>query len=51
MRDAEFLRWIANRLVNVHNENPNVDFVHKLHAIADALPQEQSTPNIIRELR
>lgn len=24
----EFLEWIANRLVNVHKENPNVDYIH-----------------------
>jgi hypothetical protein len=32
----EFLRWIADRLVNVHGENPNVDYVLSLRQRADA---------------
>lgn len=32
--DAEFLRWMADRLVHVYKESPNVDFVLKLRAIA-----------------
>lgn len=27
----DFLEWIAGRLVDVHGENPNVDFVLSLH--------------------
>lgn len=33
--DKEFLNWLADRLVNVYNESPNVDFVLKLKQIAD----------------
>ncbi len=29
-----FLSWIADRLVNVYKESPNVDFVHRLRKIA-----------------
>lgn len=32
--DKEFLNWLADRLVHVYGESPNVDFVHKLRAIA-----------------
>ena len=33
-KDREFLEWIANRLVEVYGESPNVDFVLKLRQIA-----------------
>ena len=33
--DAEFLNWIADRLVSVHGESPNVDFVRRLRSIAE----------------
>jgi hypothetical protein len=36
MTDKEFLSWIADRLVYVYRESPNVDFVQKLRRIADA---------------
>ncbi len=36
LTDAEFLRWIRDRLVHVYNESPNVDFVHRLNAIIAA---------------
>lgn len=35
MTDAEFLRWMADRLVHVYGESPNVDFVQHLREIAD----------------
>lgn len=37
MTDKEFLNWIIDRLVHVYNESPNVDFIHRLRKIADAL--------------
>lgn len=36
-RDSEFLHWLTARLVKVYGESPNVDFVLKLHEIADNL--------------
>jgi hypothetical protein len=33
-RDGEFLSWVADRLVHVYGESPNVDFVLKLRDIA-----------------
>jgi len=37
MTDSEFLNWIADRFVNVHNESPNVDFVSRLRSLASKL--------------
>lgn len=33
-KDAEFLNWIADRIVHVYGESNNVDFVIKLRSIA-----------------
>jgi hypothetical protein len=35
--DAEFLSWLADRLVNVYGENTLYDFVHRLRSIANRL--------------
>jgi hypothetical protein len=32
--DAEFLSWLADRLVKVYGEDPNMDFVRRLRAVA-----------------
>lgn len=32
--DRDFLIWIADRLVHVYGESPNVDFVQKLRKLA-----------------
>jgi hypothetical protein len=37
MTDAEFLRWLRGRLVNVYKESENVDFVQRLDRIIDRL--------------
>ena len=37
MTDKEFLDWIITRIINVYNESPNVDFIHRLRKIADKL--------------
>ena len=34
MKTKEFLLWIRDRLVNVYNESPHVDFVQKLERVA-----------------
>ena len=36
LNTPDFLDWIAARLVNVHSENPNVDYVRSLHVRAAA---------------
>jgi hypothetical protein len=33
----DFLEWIADRLVNVYGENPNLGFVQSLRERAEAL--------------
>lgn len=43
--DNEFLNWLADRLVHVYGESPNVDFVHKLRAIAKNTDLEQTSLN------
>lgn len=35
--DQEFLNWIADRIVHVYKESPNVDFVLNLRRIAESL--------------
>lgn len=35
MDDGQFLDWLRDRLICVYGENENVDFVHRLTAIAD----------------
>ena len=32
--DPEFLNWLADRLVFVYGESPNVDFVRRLREMA-----------------
>lgn len=44
MNDAQFLEWIAARLVR-YGESPNVDFIGRLCSISRSLPTEQHTPN------
>lgn len=50
MNDKQFLTWIHERLVHVHNENNCMDYMWKLRAIIQATPDEQVTPNIMTEL-
>lgn len=45
MKDKEFLQWIHERLQHVHNENPYVDYMHKLRAIIRSTPENRLTPN------
>lgn len=37
MTDSEHLCWIIGRLINVHGENPNIDYMVKLQNIAQKL--------------
>ena len=43
--DASFLQWIHDRLENVHGENRDYDYMHKLRSIIAAMPEGQITPN------
>lgn len=47
--DRNFLLWIRDRLTLEFKDNPNMDFIWKLEAIAMALPEDQYTPNIMGE--
>jgi hypothetical protein len=39
IKDLEHLNWIYNRLVNVHNENPAVDYMRRLFKISNPEPK------------
>lgn len=39
MTDKDFLNWLSLRIVEVYGESPMVDFVHKLNAIAERVPE------------
>jgi hypothetical protein len=41
MKDSEFLDWIADRLVHVYGDKPNVDFIIKLRSMAKNIDQDQ----------
>lgn len=45
MKDREFLKWIHARLIEVHGENENVDYMWKLRSIISATDKELKTPN------
>ena len=45
MQDRDFLIWIHERLEHVHNENPLMDYIHKLRAIISITNPNQCTPN------
>jgi hypothetical protein len=46
MRDKDFLRWIHERLIHVHGENENVDYLMKLRSIVESTDAEKVTPNM-----
>jgi hypothetical protein len=48
MNDKEFLTWIYNRLIQVHNENAQFDYMNKLRCIIDTIPESQYTPNVFK---
>ncbi len=45
MYDKQFLRWLHGKLVGTHKENPNVDYMHKLASIINAMDPKTLTPN------
>ena len=47
MKDREFLFWIHARLTDVHGEDPLIDYMHKLRAVALSTPKDQKTPNVL----
>lgn len=47
MTDAEFLRWLVERLIYVYGENTNTDFVIRLRDLAWSL--EAQNPKVREE--
>ena len=45
MTDKDFLIWLHQRLVNIHNENELYDYMHKLRQIIFNMPNNYITPN------
>jgi hypothetical protein len=41
--DRDFLVWLHDRLMHVHQEPPNADYMHKLRAIIEKMPVEIAT--------
>ena len=48
MKDKEFLQWLHSRLMYVHGEDHNTDYMYKLRAIIESMPSETETPNVIK---
>jgi len=42
--DKLFLKWIHQRMVCRHGENPCYDYMNKLRCIIAAMPEDQVTP-------
>lgn len=40
MKDCEFVSWMADRMVHVYGESPNVDFVHRARAVAVRIEEQ-----------
>ena len=50
MKDSEILQWLHNRLVNVHGENRNYDYMHKMREIITQVDlQEQMNEAMVLE--
>lgn len=47
MSDKEFLQWIHDRLVLIHGENENFDYMWKLRSIISNTQTDKVTPNVI----
>ena len=43
MKDREFLKWIHGRLIEVHGENENFDYMWKLRSVIEATDVNQET--------
>ncbi len=46
MYDKQFLSWLHARLVLVHKEDINYDYMLKFRSIIDIIPEDQLTPNV-----
>ena len=50
MNDAELLHWLYARLIEVHGEDKNVDYMLKLRAIFMGMDANICTPNIVGQM-
>jgi hypothetical protein len=39
--DAEFLRWMYERLLYVHGENPHYGYMHRMHKVVEKMEQKR----------
>ena len=46
MTDKQFLFWIYRRLADVHGENLNVDYMHRMRALIVGCDFHKTTPNL-----
>ena len=46
MKDKLFLIWLHQRLKNKHNQNPDIDFMHKLRAVIHEYPEDKDSKKI-----
>ena len=42
MKNSEHLQWIFNRLVEVHGENPNYDYMHRFREIINDVKENET---------
>jgi hypothetical protein len=47
MKDKDILEFIYDRLLNVHGENENYDYMHRLKSILERSDNSQSTKGIL----
>lgn len=45
MKDFEHLEWIFSRMVEVHNENPNYDYMNRFKKIIQKIKEEDGLTN------
>ena len=45
MKDREFLIWLHQRLVNVHDEDYDYDYMHRLRDIILNTDKDKFSPN------
>jgi hypothetical protein len=44
--DKDFFKWIYDRLVFVHGENPDIDYMRSLKERIDKLPTSKKCPTL-----
>jgi hypothetical protein len=47
--NSEHLSWLFDRLVEVHNENPNYDYMIRLRKIIDEVEKEETKDLLTRQ--